>query len=311
MHATPVPSYGATVLSDPSAHLAERITLGFLAQYKTATRDAYTFDLRVWARFLAEHDVDPLDITRTHVELWIRHEEARGLAAATISRRVSTVCSWYRFAYQEEFIDRDPTARVKRPKLNKGGVPRDWLDHYDVAELLRAAADDQPGAVSLFAVMAMNALRVSEACGLNVGSFTTSHGMTTVSFIGKGDKPATLALAPIAAHAVQEHQGDRDPAEPMWVNQWGRRVTRRNVHDLLDRCVARSRISRRKHVTPHTLRRSYVTDNLENGANLRDVQYGARHDSSATTLLYDQARTQLQRDPTFSMNQRVAAALAR
>lgn len=293
---------------DPKSSLVSEITLGFLAQYKKSTREAYRIDLKLFKRWLDAYGVSMMDVKRTHVELWLQHEKERGLALNTIGRRISTVCCWYRYAFEEEYLETNPAARVKRVKL----VPtqlRDYLDHYDVAELLRTAKAESRCAFALMALMSLNGLRVGEAVSLNVSSYGRSGGLEAVRFMGKGDVPATVPLAPVAALAVRAHCKGRSPEKAMFLNHARDRMTRRNAHDLLKKLMADSRIPPGKHITPHTLRRSFVTNGLNLGVSLRDMQYSARHASSATTMRYDRSKARLQRDATFVVSQHVAAAM--
>ncbi|WP_157965262.1 tyrosine-type recombinase/integrase [Euzebya rosea] len=115
---TPARPHGAITLMPLTDNVAEMITAGFLAGYKRTTREAYTIDLRLWSRFLATHDVDPLEVQRAHIELWMRHEEDRHLKPATVARRISTVRLWYRYAFEEGHLPSDPAARVRRPKVH-------------------------------------------------------------------------------------------------------------------------------------------------------------------------------------------------
>ena len=91
---------------------------GYLAGYSGATLVAYRLDLRQWVIWLDGNDVDILSVQRAHIELYARWSEEHGLARSTISRRLSTICGFYRYCSQEAVIDRDPAAYVRRPKLD-------------------------------------------------------------------------------------------------------------------------------------------------------------------------------------------------
>ena len=103
---------------DPRRQLAHRAIAGYLAGYSGATLDAYRLDLRQWATWLDGNGVDILSVRRAHIELYARWSEEHGLARSTISRRLSTICGFYRYCSQEAVIDRDPAAYVRRPKID-------------------------------------------------------------------------------------------------------------------------------------------------------------------------------------------------
>ena len=307
-HRTPARANGAiTLLSDTGQRTAEQITAGFLAGYRRHTREAYSIDLRLWGRFLAKHGIDPLEVQRAHIELWMRHEEERGLKAATVARRISTVRLWYRYAFEEGYLDTDPAARVRRPKVHDES-PSDYLDRWDLAEVTRAAeADYQPEALPLVCLLGLDGLRISEALSLNVGSVGRESGYEVVRFVGKGNKPAAAPLAPVSARAIDRLIAGRGPDEPLFRNQHGRRMKRRNAHDLIDRLIRAARID--KHITPHSFRRSFVSVALDAGVSLTDVMVSARHASPSTTMKYDRRRRELARHATHVVAQQVAASM--
>jgi hypothetical protein len=103
---------------DPRRQLAHRAIAGYLAGYSGATLDAYRLDLRQWATWLDGNGVDILSVQRAHIELYARWSEEHGPARSTISRRLSTICGFYRYCSQETVIDRDPAAYVRRPKID-------------------------------------------------------------------------------------------------------------------------------------------------------------------------------------------------
>lgn len=304
---TPARPHGAITLMPHSDNVAEMITAGFLAGYKRHTREAYSIDLRLWGRFLAEHDIDPMQVQRAHIELWMRHEEERGLKPATVARRISTVRLWYRYAFEEGHLDIDPAARVRRPKVHDD-PPADYLDRWDLAEIVRVAeADPQDEALPLVCLLGLDGLRISEALGLDVGSVGREAGYEVVRFVGKGDKPAAVPLAPVTARAIDGIIAARRPDEPLLRNQHGRRMSRRNAHDLINRLIRTARID--KHITPHSFRRSFVSVALDAGVSLTDVMVSARHASPSTTMRYDRRRRELARHATHVVAQQVAASM--
>ena len=306
MHATPVPINGTTVLHDPATHLAERITIGFLAQHGTNTRAAYEIDLRLWGRWLAHHDIHPLEADRATIELWMRAEEERGLAPATVARRIGTVRSWYRYAVEEGHIKVDPGARIKPPKV-RDRVDLPYLDRWDMAELVRVATlHHRPEARCLVIILGYNGLRISEVLGLDVENYTRSGGWDSITFVRKGGKPASVPLVADACRAIEACIGDRTTG-PLLRNCEGRRMTRTNAHYLIDQLVAQTTIS--KHVTPHTFRRSFVSIGLDAGVSLTDMAMSAGHEAVSTTMRYDKRRNEMARNGTHVVAQQIAAAM--
>jgi site-specific recombinase XerD len=94
----PMPQIQRTADGDGAVNEAELAAAAFLARYQGRTLDAYRYDLRAFFQWAADDGLDILKATRPQIELYVRAMEARGLAATTIDRRLSTVCGFYRFA---------------------------------------------------------------------------------------------------------------------------------------------------------------------------------------------------------------------
>lgn len=268
---------------------------GFLAGYKQRTRDTYLDDLHSWLAFCDRHDLDPLEIRRTHVELYGRELESKGRAVATVAKRMSTVCSWYRWLTEEEILPKNPTAHVRRPSVSTESTTL-GLDREEMSRLLFAAERGRPSEYALIALLALNGLRVSEACQADVGDLGAQRGHRTLQIVGKGDKPALIPLAPRTCRAVDLAVGERITG-PLLLDTRGQRMNRHSAHWVVDKLARRAGIAH--HVHPHCLRHAMVTAALDAGVPLRDVQNAARHADPRMTMRYDRARQSLDRHATY------------
>lgn len=107
----------SVVLYEPTETSAEVVTVaGFLAGYSGRTREAYTLDLRQFIRWCDEHRLTLFEVTRTHIELYARELEEVGRAPATISRRLSTLAGFYRYATEEGVIEHSPARARATPE---------------------------------------------------------------------------------------------------------------------------------------------------------------------------------------------------
>ena len=142
---TPEPDY----LTDP-AYMA---AAAFLARYRNRTLDAYRHDLRGYFQWAAGLDLDVLEATRPHIELYRGWLGERCLAASTIDRRLSTVCGFYRFAPIDGRVVSNPAQYVRRPQVHPSegrGLDRSELGRFRFAaerydhEPLRASGPARP-----------------------------------------------------------------------------------------------------------------------------------------------------------------------
>jgi integrase/recombinase XerD len=289
-----------TVFSD-----AERLALGgFLAGYSGQTRDAYSLDLRQYATWCTSHGLRLFDARRADIEAFGRALETAGRARATVSRRLCTVAGFYRYAVEEELLDHSPAVHVRRPRLDYESHPV-GLDRNEIGALLVAAGLGGPADHALISVLALNGLRVSEACGADIEALALERGHRTLTVLRKGGKVVTVPLAPRTARAVDLAVGERCEG-PIFVGRDGQRLDRHAAARIVHRVARRAGIT--KVVGPHTLRHAFITAALDAGVPLRDVQEAASHADPRTTMRYDRARVSLDRHATYIVAAFVAGA---
>jgi site-specific recombinase XerD len=117
--------------------VAQRAVAGFLARYSGQTLDAYRHDLRVFFQWASDTGIEVLAATRPHIELYRCWLEEQGLAAATVDRRLSTVCGFYRFAHIDGHVSANPAQYVRRPKVHPSNAR--GLDRSELAAFLFTA----------------------------------------------------------------------------------------------------------------------------------------------------------------------------
>jgi site-specific recombinase XerC len=159
--------------------------VAFLARYCGRTLDAYRHDLRNLCQWAADHDLAVLEAPRTHLELYRTSIEDRGLAAATIDRRVSTACG-STVVHIDGRISSSPAQYVRRPTVHPSG--RRGLDRGDLGRsLFTAERFDHPHA-ALAELLGLNGLRLSEGCGANVEALAFERGQSRAAHRRKGQQ---------------------------------------------------------------------------------------------------------------------------
>jgi site-specific recombinase XerD len=274
----------------------ERLALaGFLAGYSGLTREAYELDLRQYAGWCHQHHLRLFQACRADIECFARDLETRGRARATITRRLCTVAGFYRYAVEEDLLDRSPAAHVRRPRLDYESHAS-GLDRNELGALLVAAALGAPAEHALISLLAFNGLRVSEATGANIEALGIERGHRTLVIIRKGGKVVTIPLAPRTARAIDLAIGERVEG-PIFSGPDGQRLDQHGAARIVRRVGRRAGII--KPIGPHTLRHAFITAALDAGVPLRDVQEAASHADPRTTMRYDRARGSLDRHATY------------
>jgi integrase/recombinase XerD len=259
------------------------------------TLAAYRRDLDRYVGFLRSRKVGALgDVDAKTIRAFIASvsasthgPDAEPYHATTVSRMLSTVRTFHRFALREGIVDDDPTAGVVRPRLPRA-LPHP-LTVDEVTAIVEAPGDATPAAARDRAILELlygAGLRVSELVGLDVDDVDLEDA--SVRVLGKGSKERLVPVGRMARDAVAAYLTRGRPAlatgrsrGALFLNARGGRLTRQSCSRLLDAHRRRAGIPRV--VTPHDLRHSFATHLLEGGADVRVVQELLGCDGVATT----------------------------
>ena len=255
---------------------------------------SYRYDLNTLASFLEGKGVTDLKLVgKAEIRDYISWCRKKGLSSRTISRRISTLRGFFRFMLAENHITADPTSLIEHPK--QGRVLPKTLTIGEVDALLAAygkLAQAKPlvarNQVMLHLLYATG-LRVSELVKLPLISFNRHSGNLRV--MGKGGKERLVPIGEQARIMLEEYLDDIRPqllhgktSPSLFVTGRGRAMTRNRYWQILKDTAKQAGI--RKNFSPHSLRHSFATHLLENGADLRSVQLMLGHSDISTTQLY-------------------------
>ena len=292
-------------VSDIGVDRTRLAVAGFLARYRGATRTNYQSDLRCYLAWCHNVNIHPIELTRPQLELWMRHmEEQQHLAPATIARRLSTVSGMFRFAHIDGLITVNPAEHVRRPRVPEESN-RNGLDRMELGACIHLAAASGPMDHALFCLLGLLGLRVGEATSINIDDLDYADAHRTVTIMGKGTKPAVVPLPPRVARACDEAASDRTNG-PLLLSRSGVRMDRHAATRIVQRIAKTAGVD--KHLSPHSLRHAFITNALDAGVPLRDVQIAARHADPRTTTRYDRNRNQLDRHASYIVTAYIAGA---
>lgn len=257
------------------------------------TLESYGRDLRQFEAYMNSTHKDLIkDSNRATILEYLNTLQSKGRAVSTISRNLAAIKSFYQYLVREKYIDKDPAANVESPKLEKK-LPK-ILTISEVEELLKQPNVSTPNGIrdkAMLELLYATGIRVSELISLNISDVNLDMGY--VKCFGKGSKERIVPLGSIAAKCVQEYLNKGRPKlvrtydEPaLFVNHHGNRLTRQGFWKIIKKYAQEANIN--KPITPHTLRHSFATHLLENGADLRSVQEMLGHADISTTQIYTQ-----------------------
>lgn len=272
----------AAVRPSPLAEIARE---SFLDRYAAGTRTLYEYDLRVWFNWCAEHELDPLDARRPHLEAfsrWLMTERHNGARSTT--RRLQTLRSFYKLAVADEILDRDPTHLMRMPRWHIDRSTIAFLNPQQVGQLLRAAETMSPAHHALIALMAMLGLRVSEVCNIDITDLEEDAlGYVVLTAHRKGGKVSRMPVPVPLLRIVQRAAGDRTSG-PLILTKAGERQNRRGAYDWFKRALKRAGLPEDAH--PHTLRHAAISALVNAGVPMHEAQQFADHADIRTTAHY-------------------------
>ena len=205
---------------------------------------------------------------------------------------------------EEQLLEHFPAVHVRRPKVSEEST-RLGLDRTELGAFLVQAGLFGGNDHALACLLALNALRVSEACGAELSDLALANGHRVVRIVGKGNQPALIPLAPRTSRAIDAAVGERTDG-PLLARADGSRLDRHAAGRIVRRLARRAGID--KPISPHLLRHAAITAALDAGCSLRDVQDFARHADPRQTRRYDRARGALDRNPTYIVATYLAGA---
>lgn len=255
-----------------------------------ASVEAYEMDLsklQLWC------DVNHLDVVHLRYEdlnQFIYDTFSAASNARSQSRILSGIRSFYRFLLYHDYIDQDPSELIEMPRKEMH-LP-DVLTVEEIDRMIAAIDLSTPEGTRNRAIIEMlygSGLRVSELVELRLSAMMLDEGYMIIT--GKGNKQRLVPVSPEADRWFRLWLTDRcqldvkpDYSDYAFLNRYGRALTRAMIFTIIKRLTELAGI--RKHVSPHTLRHSFATHLLQNGADLRIIQQLLGHESIATTEIY-------------------------
>lgn len=252
---------------------------------------SYKRDLNQYTTFLKEScKIDDIHkIKRNHIRSFLENLSNNGKSSSSIARMISTIRSFHHFIIREYDVKHDVTLHIQTPKRERK-LPK-VLSNQEVELLLDLKGND-PLVVrnkAMLETLYATGLRISELLSLKLNDLHLLMGFVRV--VGKGGKERIVPLGSHAQKAIEEYVENARPAlqnhfetDALFVNHRGRPLTRQGFGKVL-RAIAREK-NINKEITPHTLRHSFATHLLENGADLRAVQEMLGHADISTTQIY-------------------------
>lgn len=264
--------------------------------FSSHTVRAYCADVLCFLIWAAEKNVDEIDAKKFSEYLYFISN--MNYTKKTVARKIASIRAFYKFLYNMEIIDYNPTDTTKGPKLPKT-LP-DFLTEDEIEQILTNVKINTPAGFRnrvIFELLWVSGMRISELSGLNYEDLNLEQNEIRV--FGKGAKERIVLIPDRTKNLLlnyinnvsdmickTSHQGEA----PLFINNNGYRLQNQTIRKVLKTVVDSIQLS--KHVTPHVFRHSFATKLIENGADLRIVQELLGHSSISNTQIYTHISTQ-------------------
>lgn len=255
------------------------------------TVTSYRNDLDQFVKYLKKQNFDKFsEVTRQDITAYLQEETARKKANSSIVRSVTSLRRFFSYLIHEKKITTDPMNLIDTPKQEKH-LP-EVLSRHEVEQLLETPNVGEPLGLrdrAILELMYATGLRVSEVINLKLADLHLPVGL--LKTIGKGQKERIVPIGDTAACWIDEYLEHgrakllkEKRSDFLFLNFHGNQLTRQGIWKNLKIQVQKAGIT--KNITPHTLRHSFATHILENGADLRIVQELLGHADISNTQIY-------------------------
>ena len=262
------------------------------------TLEAYRRDLSEFFDFCSDEDIK--NIQRTKVNSYIRNLHEQKYSPTSIMRKTASLRGFFKWACANEIIKTNPTLTLEQPK-----VPQKLPKVMTVEEINTILNQNLTKLHRVIIELLYGCgLRVSELVNLKINDYDLNGKYLECT--GKGSKDRLVPLGKKAIKAIKEFLPERDynmqkynlQSKFLLINEHGKHVTRQEVYTFIHEQGKKLH----KSISPHTLRHTFATHLLENGADLRVVQELLGHSDVSTTQLYTHISKKRLKEVYFAIN---------
>jgi integrase/recombinase XerD len=250
----------------------------------------YEQDLQRLKSYMDQHDIDVVKATYEDLQAFIFETFKTISTVSTQARLIAGIHSFYRFLLYHNYIEQDPSELLETPK-KEHHLP-DVLTVDEIDSMIAQLDMSKPESHRNRAIIEMlygSGLRVSELVNLKLSNLYRKEGFMLIT--GKGNKQRLVPISPIANQWLDYWLEDRNKldikaeyGDIVFLNRYGRQLTRAMIFTIIKTLAKQADIH--KTISPHTLRHSFATHLLQNGADLRIIQNLLGHEDITTTEIY-------------------------
>lgn len=252
--------------------------------------EAYQQDLQRLLNYMEKHSIDIVRASFDDLQAFVFDTFKDISSVRTQARLIAGIHSFYRFLLYHNYIEQDPSELLETPKKEMHLPETLSLEEIDlmIAQIDMSKSDSHRNR-AIIEILYGSGLRVSELINLRLSDMYLQEGYMRI--IGKGSKQRLVPISPVAVEWFEYWLQDRsaldikpEAIDIAFLNRYGRQLTRAMIFTIIKTLARKAGIQ--KTISPHTLRHSFATHLLQNGADLRIIQQLLGHESISTTEIY-------------------------
>lgn len=254
------------------------------------TIQSYRSDLKKFEVFLLKTNVKELNYINPEIVREFLYEQSKKVTGKTQGRIISTLRSFYNFLVLEKIADNNPIEDIDYPKIDSK-VPF-VLSTEEIDKIILQASLTKFGKrnQTIIEVMYSCGLRVSEVIEMKISNVFFDESLVKV--LGKGKKERFVPLSSIAKKFLynyiecerKESKFDKQSVDIVFLNNRGGKLSRIMLYNIINDAALAAKITSK--ISPHTLRHSFATHLIENGADIISIQKMMGHENIVTTEKY-------------------------
>jgi len=254
------------------------------------TLESYKRDIGQYLTYLNDAGILDISLTnKTTVITYLLNLQKNGKAVSTISRNLASIRSFYKFLLLNKLIEIDPTINLETPKIERRLPNTLTLQEVDTL-LTQPLENTNKGArdKAMLELLYATGIRVTELISLNIEDINLDLGFIRCS---NSSKERVIPIGSVALNSLTKYINDHRTSfiknqneQSLFLNYYGNRLTRQGFWKIIKSYTEQAQIG--KTITPHTLRHSFATHLIQNGADLRSVQEMLGHSDISTTQIY-------------------------
>lgn len=257
--------------------------------YSNMTINSYESDLKIFRDFLVLRNYNYLNMNKDMIMEYLKYLDNLKYQNKSISRMLSSIRSFYNYLEEVKVINNNIFLSIRNPKVSKK-LPN-YLSIVETENILDSMKEDNNKDIRdkcLFELMYSTGLRVSEVSNIKIKDIDLKE--KSIRVLGKGSKERIVYFGDVCLNYIDKYLNIRNEfiknsdIEYLFINDNGEKLSRQSIEYIINKIMKKSLINHK--MSPHTLRHTYATHLLDNGADLRSVQELLGHDNLNTTEVY-------------------------